>query len=344
MNDTNRAAFEIPAPRKAMDEWNKFLEWWEPFQVQDPYRLDLVAWAAWYAARAQPERVALSDAEIIAIRHAENALRVSGMSVIANGLTGILAAQADAQPVIVADTTRDDVAVDANNWRELLEAVMRENPDDDNDGNAPGHCHSIPGIWDSDNGDKAGKQCVWCLVWGKARAAIAASKQADVSDIDVGDMPENGSGIGLKHKPWRVALSDSEIISPARKYSDFTARSGYFTFTQNDLNQFYRTILATQNSIPGNSTELESDGEQQTPLTQYLISEDTRDDVAKDANPQDYMLAALMNQRMILCPTCGNKRCPHADDPSNYYACTNSNEPGQVGSAYPAIAASKEPR
>jgi hypothetical protein len=36
--------------------------------------------------------------------------------------------------------------------------------------------------------------------------------------------------------------------------------------------------------------------------------------------------------RMIVCATCGNKRCPHANDHRN--ACTNSNEPGQPGSAY----------
>jgi hypothetical protein len=36
--------------------------------------------------------------------------------------------------------------------------------------------------------------------------------------------------------------------------------------------------------------------------------------------------------RMILCATCGNKRCPHANDHRN--ACTGSNEPGQPGSAY----------
>jgi hypothetical protein len=35
---------------------------------------------------------------------------------------------------------------------------------------------------------------------------------------------------------------------------------------------------------------------------------------------------------MILCPTCGNKRCPHATDHS--LACTDSNEPGQEGSRY----------
>lgn len=39
---------------------------------------------------------------------------------------------------------------------------------------------------------------------------------------------------------------------------------------------------------------------------------------------------------MILCPVCGNKRCPHASD--HELACTNSNEPGQRGSVYGPIA------
>lgn len=40
----------------------------------------------------------------------------------------------------------------------------------------------------------------------------------------------------------------------------------------------------------------------------------------------------LSTHRMILCPTCGNKRCPHASD--HNLACTDSNEPGQAGSVY----------
>ena len=35
---------------------------------------------------------------------------------------------------------------------------------------------------------------------------------------------------------------------------------------------------------------------------------------------------------MLCCPECGNKRCPRANDHDN--ACTDSNEPGQPGSAY----------
>jgi hypothetical protein len=37
---------------------------------------------------------------------------------------------------------------------------------------------------------------------------------------------------------------------------------------------------------------------------------------------------------MILCPSCGNKRCPHASN--HELMCTGSNEPGQLGSVYRA--------
>lgn len=42
----------------------------------------------------------------------------------------------------------------------------------------------------------------------------------------------------------------------------------------------------------------------------------------------------LTDMRFVVCPECGNKRCPHAND--HRHACTGSNEPGQEGSAYPA--------
>lgn len=34
----------------------------------------------------------------------------------------------------------------------------------------------------------------------------------------------------------------------------------------------------------------------------------------------------------VTCKTCGNKRCPRAND--HRHACTGSNEPGQKGSDY----------
>ncbi|HHT3488380.1 TPA: hypothetical protein ACTYMW_005365 [Enterobacter hormaechei] len=42
----------------------------------------------------------------------------------------------------------------------------------------------------------------------------------------------------------------------------------------------------------------------------------------------------ISDMRFVVCPVCGNKRCPHANDHRN--ACTGSNEPGHEGSAYPA--------
>ena len=43
--------------------------------------------------------------------------------------------------------------------------------------------------------------------------------------------------------------------------------------------------------------------------------------------------------RMILCPECGNKRCPKAT--YHELPCTNSNEPGQTGSIYTSPQPSK---
>jgi hypothetical protein len=44
----------------------------------------------------------------------------------------------------------------------------------------------------------------------------------------------------------------------------------------------------------------------------------------------------LTGSRMIVCPVCGNKRCPRATHHDN--ACTGSNEPGQRGSSWEGVA------
>jgi hypothetical protein len=50
---------------------------------------------------------------------------------------------------------------------------------------------------------------------------------------------------------------------------------------------------------------------------------------------------ATLMTRMILCPTCGNKRCPRASD--HRLECTDINEPGQTGSVYTATLPVQEP-
>lgn len=55
--------------------------------------------------------------------------------------------------------------------KELMAALLDEMGERDRgDGNAPGHCHDVPGVWDSDNGAKAGKKCSWCAIWAKAKS------------------------------------------------------------------------------------------------------------------------------------------------------------------------------
>ncbi len=63
--------------------------------------------------------------------------------------------------------------IEISEYRELLRELLVqlcENPGIREDGNAPGHCHEVPGVWDSDNGELAGKPCAWCTVWAKAVA------------------------------------------------------------------------------------------------------------------------------------------------------------------------------
>lgn len=40
----------------------------------------------------------------------------------------------------------------------------------------------------------------------------------------------------------------------------------------------------------------------------------------------------LEDARFVVCPDCGNKRCPRANN--HELACTNSNAPGQAGSSW----------
>lgn len=79
------------------------------------------------------------------------------------------------RPLYAAPTAPSEDAL-----RDVLTAVFREieAEDDDGDGNAPGHGHAIPGIWDSDNGELAGKPCAWCALWNKAKGMLSTPKDA----------------------------------------------------------------------------------------------------------------------------------------------------------------------
>lgn len=63
------------------------------------------------------------------------------------------------------------VQAERDECREAIAAVADEIPYRiTSKGNAPGHSHSEPGVWDSDNGELAGKPCAWCRVWALAKS------------------------------------------------------------------------------------------------------------------------------------------------------------------------------
>ena len=65
-------------------------------------------------------------------------------------------------------------------WRDLLLAIVTERPkrSRNHHGDAPGHSHDIVGIWDSDNGVLAGKECAWCKAWREAELYLATKAAA----------------------------------------------------------------------------------------------------------------------------------------------------------------------
>ncbi|HCR1903897.1 TPA: hypothetical protein ONC25_001208 [Enterobacter asburiae] len=63
-------------------------------------------------------------------------------------------------------------------------------------------------------------------------------------------------------------------------------------------------------------------------------AQDGNSPVIPDCSCHTCRPVTFADSRFVVCPECGNKRCPHANDHRN--ACTGSNEPGQEGSAYPA--------
>ncbi|WP_447361564.1 hypothetical protein ACSC95_05925 [Burkholderia vietnamiensis] len=104
-------------------------------------------------------------------RHGENWAHIGRMmQAYLDAHTATLRAELEA----AAADKRDALA-----FRDLMAKVIREiNHGEYNHPyrgieNAPMHGHEVPGIWDSDNGAKAGTPCAWCATWNAARAALA---------------------------------------------------------------------------------------------------------------------------------------------------------------------------
>jgi len=58
-------------------------------------------------------------------------------------------------------------------FRKLMVETENEHPGWATRGNAPGHPHQKPGIWDMDNApERRGQSCTWCANWWAAKKLL----------------------------------------------------------------------------------------------------------------------------------------------------------------------------
>jgi len=141
---------------------------------------------------------------------------------------------------------------------------------------------------------------------------------------------EGMSGIGstplYSAPPAPVEPAAYEIIAEAWRLMDGQnpETSEWHTVASRYLNA-YRTARATIS----NPADIAIDEESQS----FGNSEQLNSPVAPACWCRTCRPVNMADMRFVVCPECGNKRCPKANDHHN--ACSGSNEPGQDGSAYP---------
>lgn len=93
---------------------------------------------------------------------------------------------------LTAAFTAPPAAVVPEGFVDVMAAVFREleHRHGDERGNAPRHSHTIPGVWDEDNGELAGKPCAWCALWNKGKEMLKAAS-APGHHNDTADSPRS---------------------------------------------------------------------------------------------------------------------------------------------------------
>ncbi|ENQ1822170.1 DUF550 domain-containing protein [Klebsiella quasipneumoniae] len=176
------------------------------------------------------------------------------------------------------------------------------------------------------------------LLWDAQRRAGITDDQITQAMIDKlavnkrREWPEPKDGeprLHIKAQPAQVvpeeATPDSiEILASARRrdHAVFQWDEDQRNAAADSWNACRAATLAAAPQSPGSESAT-------VPGKWIPVSERMPDCWCRTCRP-----VAINDMRFVVCPDCGNKRCPRANDHRN--ACTGSNEPGQEGSAYPA--------
>lgn len=128
-------------------------------------------------------------------------------------------------------------------------------------------------------------------------------------------------------QPAAVSVPDDVSGPLAHAYKELTP-----TFMRNHIDVFERYGIYPDGSAGIQAMRIALDGMNRRAA--MLQGADGNSQVIPDCWCRTCRPITIRDMRFVVCPDCGNKRCPHANDHRN--ACTGSNEPGQEGSAYPA--------
>lgn len=78
--------------------------------------------------------------------------------------------------------------------------------------NIPGHCHDVIGIWDKDNGTKAGTVCEACRRWNEMLNVEERVRELESALQEILDVGESSMGlrVPVMNKIARLALKGSK--------------------------------------------------------------------------------------------------------------------------------------
>ncbi len=116
-------------------------------------------------------------------------------------------------------------------------------------------------------------------------------------------------------------IPDGYVMVPKEPTDEMLAAAKEWTGLTSTAEVVYIKMLAAAPQLPGSEPAT-------VPGKWIPVSEQKPDCWCLTCRP-----VTLNDMRFVVCPDCGNKRCPRANDHRN--SCTGSNEPGQEGSAYP---------
>ncbi|WP_252463069.1 hypothetical protein [Enterobacter kobei] len=131
------------------------------------------------------------------------------------------------------------------------------------------------------------------------------------------------AGVGAKNAAWLAWQARAKLYAPPSPVSDEDLLHMAASAIDDLLSNKDRSGAGVWADIPAKLRR-----------AAMLQGADGNSPVIPDCSCHACRPVTFADSRFVVCPVCGNKRCPHANDHRN--ACTGSNEPGQEGSAYPA--------